>query len=276
MKKAMTVLVTVSMAFVLSADEQAVVGFRMVPPSRSVQAPAQTVAEDIPEASTPPGRVRIGSRRAREPAENAPTNQEQELSEEEDRLIRQALQESVRMEGGNMIRPGMQITVSVLIQGKPEIKTEPQRINEHGRIGLPLIENVLVANKSMEEIETYLTDLYREYFREPHVIVEFVGSTADPYMNPWGFVTLIGRVGSQGPVPIPPTRNMTLSGALKSAGGLATSARADAIMVYRPNFEDDTVERIRVDFQGVGRQGNHEDDITLRAGDVIFVRERIW
>lgn len=272
MKKKIITFIAGSLVAWSQADQAPVGGFRLVSPSTAAHVSARPLADEIPEASAPPSRVRLGARRAAEAAANG----DEALSEEENRLIQMALEGSVRMSGGNMIRPGMQIKVSVLIQGKPEIQTQPQRINEHGRIGLPLIENVVVANMSMEEIEAHLTNLYREYFREPHVIVEFVGSTSDPYMNPWGFVTLIGRVGSQGPVAVPPTRNMTLSGAIKSAGGLASSARADAIVVFRPNFEDNTVERIRVDFQGVGRQGNHEDDILLRAGDVIFVRERVW
>ncbi len=227
-------------------------------------------ADPIPEGEAPP-RVHIGVVESDE-EENPP-----EYSAEEQAAIQLALQGGgITAAAGNMIRSGMTITVNVMVQGRSEIRTDVQRINESGRIALPLVENVAVANQSMEQIETQLTELYSQFFRNPHVIVEYVGSTTDPYMSPWGYVTLIGRVGSEGPIAIPPTRNMTLSGAVKSAGGLASSANATSISVFRPNLEENRVRRISVDLRSVGRRGNHEEDILLKAGDVVFVPERIF
>ncbi|MCC5847616.1 MAG: polysaccharide biosynthesis/export family protein [Verrucomicrobia bacterium] len=230
----------------------------------------QLFADPIPEGEAP-ARVRIGI------AETEMDEDEANLTAEEQAAIQLALQGGgITAAAGNMIRSGMTITVNVLVQGRSEIRTDVQRINESGRIALPLIENVVVANQSMEQIEAQLTELYSQYFRNPHVIVEYVGSTTDPYMSPWGYVTMIGRVGSEGPIAIPPTRNMTLSGAIKSAGGLGSSANATSISVFRPNLEENRVRRISVDLRSVGRRGNHEEDILLKAGDVVFVPERIF
>jgi len=244
----------------LFGQEAGDIGFRLVAP-----APA---AAPVPQGETTavPPRIRIrqdASADTRSPDENA--------------AAQIALQGAGYVAPGrNVIRPGMQVRVVVLVQGREEISTAPQRINESGRIALPHILNVPVANLSLEEIEAHLSELYSEFFRAPHVIVEYVGSTEDPYLSPWGYVTLMGNVARSGPVAVPPTQTMTVSGAIKTAGGTSASANESSIIVFRPNLEEQTVDRIAVDLRNVGRRGNHENDVLVRAGDVIFVPERIF
>lgn len=252
----------------LSAQDGDSGGFRFVPPVQEAQevVPAAP-APETPAPATGPTRVRIRPN----------TAQAAQMAPEESAAVRVALEGGGYVAPGrNVIRSGMPIFVRVLVQGREEISTEPQRVNESGRIALPLIQNVQVANLSLEEIEARLTEMYAEYFRSPHVIVQFVGATDDPYISPWGYVTLMGNVGRAGPVAIPPTLNMTVSGAIKYAGGTSSSANEASILVFRPNPEDQSVERIPVDLRNLGRRGNHENDIIVRAGDVIFVPERIF
>lgn len=248
-----------AIAGILQAEEQpSRPAFRMVRPSTPAAAPATQ-----PPQNATPSRVRLEADSA--------------LSAEETAAAELALQGATRLgRGGTLIRSGMQLAVTVLVQGNEEIRTNPQRINDSGRIALPLIQNVAVANMSLEEIEERLTQLYSDYFRNPHIVVEFIGSTEDPHLSPWGHVTLMGNVSRAGPVAVPPTQTMTVSGAIQRAGGLSASANDRAILVFRPDVEAQTVERISVDLRNMGRQGNHEIDIVLRAGDVVFVPERIF
>lgn len=245
--------------------ERAGGGFRLVDPAM----PAPAAAEVEEEATAPvPERIRLE-------AGEMPAGMD--LTDEEAAALELAMAgQGARGRGGNLILPGMQVVVNVLVQGNQEISTNPQRINESGRIALPLLQNVPVANMSLEEIENRLAALYSEYFRNPHVTVEYVGSTEDPYLSPWGFVTLMGNVARTGPVAVPPTQNMTVSGAIKLAGGESPSANTSAITVYRPNLEEESVERFSVNLRNVGRRANRDDDILVKAGDVIFVPERIF
>lgn len=174
-----------------------------------------------------------------------------------------------------ILRSGMQCRVTVMIQGEIVHATETQRINESGQIGLPLLNNFAISNKSIETIEEQITEAYKEFYREPLVNVEYVGSVDDPSSTPWGFVTLIGNIGSPGPIAVPPTGTLTVSGAVKKAGGLAESAKPSSIRIFRPHPEDKTVERINVDLQDLGRRGEHQQDIILLPGDVLYVPERI-
>jgi hypothetical protein len=258
--------VTTLHPFLSVAETPAGAGFRLVEPAAPPPAPARGTVDSAP--AQPPRRIRLD---AANPSETSA------LPPEERAALQLALEgDGVRGRAGNLILPGMPIVVNVLVQGKEEIRTNPQRINESGRIALQLIGNVPVANMSLEDIENHLAELYREYFRDPHVIVEFVGSTEDPFMSPWGFVTLMGNVGRPGPVAVPPTQNMTVSGAIRSAGGESPSANISAVTVFRPNLENNTVDRYVVNLRNVGRRGNHEDDILVKAGDVIFIPERIF
>lgn len=248
-----------------TAEEENAVGFRLVAPASPPPAPARIAQGDPTPA---PERIRLD-----EGAGEAAST----LSEQERAALLLAMEGGgVRGPGGNLILPGMQIVVNVLVQGKEEIRTNPQRINESGRIALPLVLNVPVANMSLEQIENRLSALYSDYFRDPHVIVEFVGSTDNPFLSPWGFVTLMGNVSRPGPVAVPPTQNMTVSGAIQAAGGESSSANTTSITVFRPNLDANTVERYSVNLRNVGRRGNHEDDILVKAGDVIFIPERIF
>jgi polysaccharide export outer membrane protein len=82
-------------------------------------------------------------------------------------------------------------------------------------------------------------------------------------------------VASPGKVPIPATRDLTVSAAIQQAGGFAPSARDNAIAVSRAN-PDGTTLRIEVDLRALGRRGNLEEDIVLQSGDVVFVPEQIF
>lgn len=174
-----------------------------------------------------------------------------------------------------ILRNGMMCQVTVMVQGNTVHSSEVQRINESGKIGLPLVNNVRITDKSIETIEKQLTEAYKEFYRDPLVNVEYRGPMGDPSSAPWGFVTLMGNVGSPGPLVVPPTGAMTVSGAIKKSGGLAESAKPSSIRIYRPHPQDKTVERINVDLLELGRKGKHHQDIILLPGDVLYVPERI-
>jgi protein involved in polysaccharide export with SLBB domain len=86
----------------------------------------------------------------------------------------------------------------------------------------------------------------------------------------------MGNVASPGPIAMPPTRILTVSGAVKLAGGSGASAKKGSIRIYRPLPEEDSVEMIKVDLDVLGRQGAHSEDVRLQAGDVIYIPERIF
>jgi len=233
-------------------------------------------ADDIPPpSSSTPERIRI-------PLETALQIQADDSGDENLQGELAAMNLAATAQGyvpagsSGILRSGMQVQVSLMIQGKMEFSVDPQRINESGKIGLPLLHNIEIANQSIERVEDQLTEAYGEYYREPLVNVEFMDAVNDPSLSPWGYVTLMGEVGSPGPIAMPPTRNMTVSAALKKAGGATPTAKKAAIKIFRPLPEEESVERILVNLDDLGQKGRHGEDIQLQAGDVIYVPERIF
>ncbi len=173
------------------------------------------------------------------------------------------------------LKPGLMIGMTVLVAGKKEIDEPAKRVSESGTIVLPLLGELDVADKSLEELQDKLTKSYRQFFVEPQVILEFARDAGTEGGSPWGFVTVLGRVKTPGRVPVPATRDMTVSGAIQKAGGFAPSAKENAILVTR-SLPGGHTESRTVNLKAVGAAGRVEDDIVLEANDVVYVPEAMF
>lgn len=174
-----------------------------------------------------------------------------------------------------ILRPGFLMRVSVLVSGKREIDGEVKRVSDNNMLDLPLIGQISVEGVSLRRLNDILQARYSEFFVNPQVIAEFVMEERADAISPWGSVVILGRVRTPGRVNIPPTQDLRLSTAIQLAGGLDTSARASAIRLTRKK-DDGTTEQTTVDFTAVGQHGEIGNDLLLKAGDLIFVPERIF
>lgn len=241
----------------------------------SLLAPVKSELVLPPSTDTQTQRIRIPVAKAQEAIAK---NETGDATEEEIAAFKIAANAQGWIPEGSsgIIRNGMMIRVTVMVQGQAELATEAQRINQSGEIGLPLLMNVRVGGMDLLDIEKMLTESYKEYYQAPLVSVQFVGSPEDPSESPWGFITMMGNVASPGPISMPATGLLTVSGAVKRAGGVAASANKGSIRIYRPHPQEDTVELIRVDLNVLARRGEQAEDVSLRAGDVVFIPERIF
>jgi protein involved in polysaccharide export with SLBB domain len=173
------------------------------------------------------------------------------------------------------IRPGLVITINVVVAGKNEIEETTKRVSDSGSISLPLLGTLSIRDDTLESLSRRLTTAYGEFFVDPQVIVEFVRDDNREGLSPWGTVTVLGRVKKPGQVSIPATRDLTLSGAIQQAGGFDTSAKDTAIRVTRRTANGQVVTR-EVNLRAVGTQGRIESDIVLQPDDVVFVPEMIF
>jgi len=174
-----------------------------------------------------------------------------------------------------ILKPGLMLSFDVSVAGETEI-SETRRIAENGLVSLPLLGRFKVEGMTIDELARMLEAKYAEsYFVNPTVEVGFFLDGSEGAVSPWGSVTVLGRVNKPGRVGMPPTRDMTVSLAIQKAGGFNSSAKQTAIRVTRsvPGGKDET---IKVNLEKVGSRGRHEDDIELKAGDVIFVPESFF
>ena len=91
--------------------------------------------------------------------------------------------------------------------------------------------------------------------------------------SPWGYVTVLGRVKNPGRVNLPPTRDLTVSGAIQGADGFDTSANLRAVRISRDGASGEKTHRT-VDLNRIGETGEIDEDLKLKAGDIIYVPER--
>lgn len=173
-----------------------------------------------------------------------------------------------------VLKPGFLVRVTVLASGKREIDAEVMRVSDNSILDLPLIGPVPVKGMTLTELNAALQGRYQDYFIEPQVLAEFVVEDRPDAISPWGSVVVLGRVRAPGRVNIPPTQDLTVSGAIQQAGGLDTSARSSSIRLTRRKPDGGT-ERKTIDFTAVG-EGRLENDLILQPGDVIFVPEKVF
>ncbi len=173
------------------------------------------------------------------------------------------------------LRPGLVINVSVLVAGKEEINESSKQVSDGGSIVLPLLGDMEVTDKSLDELRRELAKGYKKFFINPEVFVGFVRDTEGEGISPWGFVTVLGRVAKPGRIAIPATRDMTVSGAIQKAGGFSSSAKDGAILVTR-TMPDGTTQTRSINLYAVGAAGRPGEDIILEADDIVYVPEKMF
>lgn len=173
---------------------------------------------------------------------------------------------------GPRIRPGIALIVQVGSVAAPPVTMECL-VDQNGDITLQHLLQSPVAcdGLTLESLKQKLVKAYSVYYRQPQVTVTFA-----PYdgrgVSPWGTVTVLGEVGNPGPVNMPATMDLTVTKVLQSAGGLRPFADRSGIIVTRCD-KDGTQTRTRVDINEIGKDGRVDKDMSLRAGDVVWVPE---
>lgn len=168
------------------------------------------------------------------------------------------------------IRPGIGLIVQVG-SAATQPTTMQVQADENGDITLPYLLQAPVAcdGLTLDVLKQKLVKAYADYIKQPQVTVTF--ATYDGKgVSPWGTVTVMGQVATEGPVNMPPTRDLTVMKVLQAAGGLRPFANRSKIRVSRCD-QDGKITKFIVDLDEIGEKGRIDKDITLRAGDVVFV-----
>jgi protein involved in polysaccharide export with SLBB domain len=170
------------------------------------------------------------------------------------------------------VKPGVMISIQVgTVSHNPTSMIV--QVDQNGEITLPyLLKNSIYCNElTLDALKNKLKKEYQLYIKEPQVTVTFA-----PYdgrgVSPWGTVTVLGEVGSPGPVNLTSTMSMTVTKAIKEAGGLKPFADKRNIVVTSYDKDGNKIRR-KVDWKEIGESGDVSKDIFLKAGNVIWVPE---
>lgn len=173
---------------------------------------------------------------------------------------------------GPRIRPGIALIVQVGTATAPP-STMNVLVDQNGDITLPLLlqEPIACDGLTLDALKQKLIKAYSKYYRQPMITVTFA-----PYdgkgVSPWGTVTVLGEVGNPGPVNMPATMDLTVTKVLQAAGGCKPFADKTAIRVTRCD-KDGNQTRTYVNINEIGKDGRVDKDMSLRAGDVVWVPE---
>jgi polysaccharide export outer membrane protein len=156
-------------------------------------------------------------------------------------------------------RLGPEDVITVEVFDQPNYSRSNITIPPNGRVNYPVIGQVMVVGRTIEEIEKDLTERLSEYIREPKVTVQMVQVHSMKYM-------VVGDVATPGIYEM--TRRMTVNEALAKAGDATRYGNLKNISVIRLQ-PDGKAAPIPVNISNV-RRGKAQD-VYLIPGDTIVV-----
>ena len=174
---------------------------------------------------------------------------------------------------GPKIRPGIGLIIQVGTNATKPVMMDVL-VDQKGEITLPLLlqKPVKCDKLSLEELKQKLVKEYSVYYRQPQITVTFAPFDPRSGVSPWGTVTVLGEVANPGPVNMPSTMDLTITKVLQTAGGLKPFADRSKIQVMRCE-KNGSQTKYMINLNEIGKDGRFDKDITLRAGDVVYVYE---
>ncbi len=167
--------------------------------------------------------------------------------------------------------PGITLKIVVITGGKPDEHTVT--VSQAGEVTLPLIKAVKCEGMTLMELQEKLKAVHAQYIQNPQITVQFL--YGEGMLSPWGTVRVMGKVGREGPVNIPPTNDLTVTRALQLAGGITPLGNQNKVKITR-TLKGGKQCTTEVDVEEIGKRGRIENDYVLQAGDVIWVPEIVW
>lgn len=129
-----------------------------------------------------------------------------------------------------------------------------------GQVNLPIINRVSLGGKTIREAESYLEQLYLNFFNNPFVQIKVTNNR----------VTIFpGGQGSQAIVVTLDNPNTTLFEALAKAGGIQ-DGKAHKIKLIRGDLKNPQIYQI--DLSTI--DGMRKANLILQANDIIYVQPR--
>jgi len=185
--------------------------------------------------------------------------------------FRQSRQEAPSLP--SKLAAGDALEVSVELDGRMEVMSYRAEINHRGMATLPLVGDVKVGGSTLDSARQAIADAYGAYYVNKPVVMLSLLTVSQ--VGEWGAITVMGRVGKPGRIPLRNQNGMNLTEAIQMAGGFSASAKKSGIRVSRTG-KDGKKLRVSVDYEEIGQGGNAEADIKLIDGDIVYVPERIF
>jgi len=162
-------------------------------------------------------------------------------------------------------RIGVGDSLSVKVWRNPDLSVDVP-VRPDGKISVPLAGDVLVGDKTPEEVSAYITEKLRTFIRDPYVTVIVTEMGSDAYRSR---VRVTGAINK--PVSIPYRQGMTVLDMVLEAGGLTEFAVPAKATLFRRNGES-----LKIELDRILQKGDMRTNFPLQPGDVITVPERAF
>jgi polysaccharide export outer membrane protein len=156
--------------------------------------------------------------------------------------------------------------IEVFVWRSPELSAILS-IRPDGHISMPLIEDMLAAGRTPQELAKDIEVRLKKFVAEPIVTVlvrDFTGALDQQ-------VRVIGQ--TQTPSAIPYRSGMTVLDVMIAVGGLKEFADGDNAVLVRKEYGSDTSATYSLKLDELIRRGKIQKNVPVMPGDVIIIPE---
>jgi polysaccharide export outer membrane protein len=171
-----------------------------------------------------------------------------------------AAQQQVDSSDRHYYRIGPSDLLEVIVWKEVAVSRSDLLVRPDGRISMPLVDDVLVAGSTPEEVKEIITEHLRKYLELPQVYV----TVKDPRSQ---YCCVLGNVREPGRYQMLTPTNVLQ--ALAQAGGFNEWADKDEVVVIRGSGAEQ--KRLSFDYSEVVSGDRPEQNFRLQPGDVIVV-----
>ncbi|HEX7326316.1 MAG TPA: XrtA/PEP-CTERM system exopolysaccharide export protein [Rhodanobacteraceae bacterium] len=164
-----------------------------------------------------------------------------------------------------IIGPGDNL--EIFVRDNPNLTTTVP-VRPDGRISIPLVQSIMAAGKTPDQLADALQKDLARYIREPIVTVivkSFVGEFSQQ-------VRVVGQAAT--PKAVPYRSGMTLLDVMIDVGGLTKFAAGNNAKIVRrlPDGKEQTIP-VRL---GDLMNGNIKDNVAMRPGDILIIPQALF
>jgi polysaccharide export outer membrane protein len=170
-------------------------------------------------------------------------------------------------EGGAAYRIGPGDSLDVFVWRNPELSTKVT-VRPDGMISTPLVEDMLAVGRTPTQLARDMEQVLAKYIKSPTVniiVIDFQGTPAD-------MIRVVGQ--AQNPQSLPYREGMTVLDVLIEVGGLGEFAAGNKSKLVR--IVDGRKTEIRLRLDDLIYDGDIEEDVRVRPGDVIIIPESFF
>lgn len=161
--------------------------------------------------------------------------------------------------------------VTFSVYGEPDLNTQ-QRISGNGSINAPLLGEIKVVGLTLEAASQTIAAAYiaAEILLRPQITMQVSEYSKKE-------VSILGQIGRQGKVELPPeSSSLNIIDIVSAAGGFSRIARSDSVRVTRRDPLTDKENIYTIDVESMIRGTSAAKAFEVLPGDIIFVPERLF